>query len=101
MLQNCRPRRNIKSFHSVARVGGEKPGMVAKAAILSTVEIVERHFGKHTGLRHSAKACPWDLRQCKPAARLVVVEAQAYPTAPRRGRVFASIREKAHGGFVR
>jgi hypothetical protein len=20
--------------------------------------IVERHFGKHTGLRHSAKACP-------------------------------------------
>jgi hypothetical protein len=34
--------------------------------------IVERHFGKHTGLQHSAKACPqmacW---RWKPATRLV------------------------------
>jgi len=33
-------------------------------------EIVERHSGKHTGLRHPAKACPHPTwRQRKPAAR--------------------------------
>jgi hypothetical protein len=31
--------------------------MAASAANVLIVEIVERHFGKHTGLPHSAKAC--------------------------------------------
>jgi len=39
--------------------------------------IVERHFGKHTGLRHSAKACPQPTwRRWRPAARLVVKSRQ-------------------------
>src|SRR2546429_6948717 len=73
---------------------------------LSTVEIVERHFGKHTGLPPSTKACPRTCDNGKPAAKLV--EAKCRPinqrqglTMPRRGREAASIREKAHGSFVR
>src|SRR6266700_435011 len=58
---------------------------------LSTVEIVERHFGKHTGLPPSTKACPRTCDNGKPAAKLV--QAKARPinqrqglTMPRRGR---------------
>jgi len=37
--------------------------------------IVERHIGKHTGLRHPAKACPHPTwRRRKPAARLVMMK---------------------------
>ena len=58
MLQNHQPGRNNKSSFrprrcfkrpEKAQAGGEGREFVYRA-------IVERHFGKHTGLRHSAKA---------------------------------------------
>src|ERR1700704_4678548 len=60
MLQNYRSGRNITSFSPAAilQAAGESQGVAARAANLSTVEIVERHFGKHTGLPHSTKAWP-------------------------------------------
>jgi hypothetical protein len=36
--------------------------MAAKAGELDDRTIVERHIGKHTGLRQPAKACPDDMR---------------------------------------
>jgi hypothetical protein len=46
--------------------------------------IVEWHFGKHTGLRHSAKACPHRHDgDGKPAARLV--QARSRPFKQRHG----------------
>jgi hypothetical protein len=51
------------------QTGGKRREFVYRA-------IVERHFGKHTGLPPSAKACPGDLPSWKPAAKRVV-EGQA------------------------
>src|SRR6266481_2322336 len=77
-----------------AKAGGERREFVYRA-------IVERHFGKHTGLPPSAKACPGDLPGRKPAAKRVVVKARRNNSATARARQPASIREKAHGSFVR
>jgi len=51
--------------------------MAARAANVLTLEIVERHFGKHTGLPHSAKACLATCDNADQPVRLVVGEAQA------------------------
>jgi hypothetical protein len=61
MLQNQQSRRNNKSFRprrcfkrpEKTKAGGKGRESVYRA-------IVERHFGKHTGLPPSAKACPGD-----------------------------------------
>ncbi|XIA66653.1 hypothetical protein ACFIOY_12290 [Bradyrhizobium sp. TZ2] len=45
--------------------------------------IVERHFGKHTGLRHSAKACPEDLLAMETGCEAGVGEVQ--PIKRRQG----------------
>jgi hypothetical protein len=60
MLQNCQLRRNIKSFRS--QLPFKRPEKASGGAGRKFVyrAIVERHFGKHTGLPHSAKACPKD-----------------------------------------
>src|SRR5262249_1402815 len=42
--------------------GLRKPGRGAEAGKLDSRAIVVRHIGKHTGLRHPAKACPEDMR---------------------------------------
>src|SRR3981189_1457825 len=61
-----------------AKAGGEGREFVYRA-------IVERHFGKHTGLPPFAKACPKDVPVGSPAAR-PAAEREASPTAPRRRR---------------
>jgi hypothetical protein len=42
--------------------GLREPAMAAEAGELVYRAVVERHIGKHTGLRHPAKACPMDVR---------------------------------------
>jgi hypothetical protein len=59
--------------------------------------IVERHFGKHTGLRHAAKACPEGLAMV--TRRKTGGEAQANQQAPRRGRVYRADPGESHGSF--
>src|SRR6516165_6776425 len=60
MLQNNQPRRNFRSFRAAVTVfkwpGRAKAGGVSRDLIYRA--IVERHIGNHTGLPHSAKACP-------------------------------------------
>ena len=46
--------RRLATFKS----GRKEPAMAADGRELDYRAIVERHFGKHTGLPHSAKACP-------------------------------------------
>src|SRR5207247_1375615 len=61
MLQNCQPRRNFKSFRPWRRFRQpEKASDGSNGCEVDDVANVERHFGKHTGLRHSAKARPED-----------------------------------------
>jgi hypothetical protein len=45
--------------------------------------IVERHFGKHTGLRHSAKACPGG--HVDAGSRPQGWQAKSGPIKPREG----------------
>src|SRR5258708_20948803 len=71
-----------------AKAGGERREFVYPA-------IVERHFGKHTGLPPSAKACPGDLPSWKPAAKRVQAEARRNNSATAPARQPASIREKS------
>jgi hypothetical protein len=81
MLQNYHSSRNFTSFRPATTFqAAGKAKVAAKAANLSTVEIVERHFGKHTGLPHSTKACPIHARRetgCKAGSW-----GQASSTAP-------------------
>jgi hypothetical protein len=59
MLQNCRRGRNFKSLRPWQRF--KRPEKASDGRLGCEFDyraIVERHFGKHTGLRHSAKACP-------------------------------------------
>ena len=66
--------------------------------------IVERHFGQHTGLPPSAKACPGQRagRQPRPrGARGRVGRPALTNRATARGARTASIREKADGNLVR
>src|SRR6266404_7238576 len=84
MLQNGQPRRNIRSsraWQCVKRPEKASDGGLGRE--FDYREIVERHFGKHTGLRHSAKACPkgtyW---RWKPAAERAVVKST--PVKPSR-----------------
>jgi hypothetical protein len=62
MLQNYRLQRNFVPVSGHLRAAGEKAreshGLAASAAEFVNRTIVERHFGKHTGLPRSAKACP-------------------------------------------
>src|SRR5665811_960850 len=100
MLQNCQLRRNIKSFRSqlpFKRPEKAKGGGGRKFVYRA---IVERHFGKHTGLPHSTKACPKNMLAGRPAARRVAVGPGLSNSAAAQARA-ASIREKAHGSFVR
>src|ERR1019366_5276042 len=102
MLQNYQPRRNIKSFRpqlpskrpEKAKGGGDGREFVYRA-------IVERHFGKHTGLPHSAKACPRTMLAGRPAAGLAGRGPGVLNSATARGARTASIRERAYGSFVR
>jgi hypothetical protein len=65
--------------------------------------IVERHIGKHTGLRYPAKACPNG-----PAVVVTGRRRRPWPEAqknqePHRGRECAPtapIREESHGCFA-
>jgi hypothetical protein len=62
MLQNCQPRRNFKSFRPWRHL--RRPEKASDGGLgreLDYRAIVERHFGKHTGLRHSAKAFVEDV----------------------------------------
>jgi len=76
------------------KAGGEGRELIYRA-------IVERHFGKHTGLLPSAKACPGGLPSWKPAAKRVQAKARRNQQRHGAGATVASIREKAHGSFVR
>src|SRR3954463_16573961 len=101
MLQNCRSRRNNRSFRSrrsFRRLEKAKAG--GQGRELSYRAIVERHFGKHTGLPHSAKACPKDDANTEAGRR---AGGGAKRNQQRHGarREAASIREKAYGSFVR
>jgi len=61
MLQNYQPRRNFRSFRPWRHP--RQPEKASNGGLGREFDyraIVERHFGKHTGLRHSAKACPSD-----------------------------------------
>src|ERR1700716_288619 len=61
MLQNCPPRRNFKSFRPWRRFRQpENASDGSNGCEVDDVANVEWHFAKHTGLRHSAKACPED-----------------------------------------
>ena len=91
------PRRNFRSF----RVGWQfksglrEPDEAAEAGELIYRAIVERHFGKHTGLRHSAKACPRGHAGCgNRPSRLAVVRPETNQRAagPRQSG-------RDHGGF--
>ena len=58
MLQNCQPRRNFKSFRRGEFQAAGKASDGGNGREADHRAIVERHIGKHTGLRHSTKACP-------------------------------------------
>jgi hypothetical protein len=60
MLQNNHPQRNIRSFRTAVTflTGLTRPRLAAMSRDLIYRTIVERHVGKHTGLRYPAKACP-------------------------------------------
>jgi hypothetical protein len=60
MLQNDQPQRNNRSFRAAVTflTGLTRPHLAAIRRDLIYRTIVERHIGKHTGLRYPAKACP-------------------------------------------
>src|ERR1700720_282930 len=72
MLQNHRPRRNITSIQAGRNAaGGERRPEGHRAFEWVDPTIVERHFGKHTGLPRLTKACPNDVPGGRLAARQV------------------------------
>src|SRR6266851_6390678 len=83
MLQNCHPRRNIKSFHSAATAAGESQGWRQGPRFCLPLRLSSGISANILDFRIPQKHV-WGRVTSKPAARLAVVEAQAYPTAPRR-----------------
>jgi hypothetical protein len=66
---SVRPRRCFKRLEK-AQAGGEGRELVYRA-------IVERHFGKHTGLLPYAKACPGDHADMETGCEAGAGEGQA------------------------
>jgi hypothetical protein len=86
MLQNGQPRRNFKSFRP--RQSLKRPAKASDGGVdrkLDYRAIVERHFGKHTGLQHSAKACLKDALAME-TGRKLVGEGQTYQYGSVRNR---------------
>src|SRR5271168_4146989 len=103
MLQNSQSQRNNRSFRAAVTfsTGLARPHLAAISRELIYRTIVERHIGKHTGLRYPAKACP--------AGRAAVVSGREAAVAKGPGEQNSAsgaqacrspIRERGHGCFV-
>src|ERR1700756_2488294 len=105
MLQNDQPQRNNTSFRAAVTylIGLTRPRLAATSRHLIYRTIVERHIGKHTGLRYQAKACPYG-----PAVVVSGRRRRPWPkprqprAAPRaaNARRRSPIREEGYGCFA-